>query len=90
MAQKATEISFPGSDSEKTMKSGQETFRFGSNAVEHSDEKMARLQVAVPVFYQRCDTAPGPRCSSLKSSRESASVEIVCSAVLCQQVLSSV
>ena len=34
------------------MKSGQETFRFGSNAVEHPDEKMARLQLAAPVFDQ--------------------------------------
>jgi hypothetical protein len=52
MAQQATKISFPRRDAEKAVKSGQETLRVGSNALEHSNEKMARLQVAAPVFYQ--------------------------------------
>ena len=61
------------------MKSREEPFRIGSNAVERSDEKMARLQVAVPVFYQRSIQRQVALLTFKQQSRERVGLKIVCS-----------
>ena len=61
------------------MKSREEPFRIGSNAVEDSDEKMARLQVAVPVFYQRAIQRQVALLTFKQQSRERVGLKIVCS-----------